>query len=115
MQSDLDLCLDTGHALYAGIDPVRVIERYGARIGHLHLKDLDRDAIADGYWASVARGAFCPLGAGALDLPALVAALRRLGYRGFATIEQDRRPSTPGSPVDHLRTSIERLARAGVQ
>jgi inosose dehydratase len=116
-ETDLDLCLDTGHALYAGIDPVGVIARHGRRLAHLHFKDADLavlDDAAAGYWSSVARGVFCPLGAGALDLPGVVAALRELDYRGFATIEQDRRPSTAGSPVDHLRTSIERLARAGV-
>jgi inosose dehydratase len=116
-QSEIDLCLDTGHALYAGMDPVDVIARHGHRIAHLHLKDLDPGLLHDGepgYWASVARGAFCPIGAGALDLRRVVDALRGLGYRGFATIEQDRRPSTAGSPVEHLRTSIERLARAGV-
>jgi inosose dehydratase len=115
--TEIDLCLDTGHALYAGIDPVELISRYGRRIGHLHLKDLDRRLLQDGapgYWANVARGVFCPIGAGTLDLRGIVDALRVLGYRGFATIEQDRRPSTAGSPVEHLRASIERLARAGV-
>jgi inosose dehydratase len=116
-QSEIDLCLDTGHALYAGMDPVRLIERHGSRIAHLHLKDLDAGVLRDGapgFWTAVARGVFCPIGAGALEVAGLVAALRALGYRGFATIEQDRRPSTAGSPVTHLRTSIERLARAGI-
>jgi inosose dehydratase len=116
-ETDLGLCLDTGHALYAGMDPVELVARHGERLAHVHLKDVDVGLLGDGsqgYWSSVARGVFCPLGAGSLDLARLVAALRRLDYRGFATIEQDRRPSTPGSPVDHLRMSVERLARAGV-
>jgi len=115
--TDLELCLDTGHALYAGMDPVAVVERHGARIGHLHLKDVDGSVLAAparGYWDSVARGVFCPVGDGLLDVPRLAAALRALGYDGAATIEQDRRASTAGSPVEDLRTSIARLTAAGI-
>ena len=32
------LCFDTGHAYYAGIDPVQGIRRYGSRIEYVHLK-----------------------------------------------------------------------------
>jgi inosose dehydratase len=115
--TDVELCLDTGHALYAGVDPVALLDRHHARVAHLHLKDVDSRVLADpdaGYWEQVRAGVFCPLGDGALDLAALSAALRRHRVAGFATIEQDRRSSTAGDPVEDLRTSIERLRRAGI-
>ncbi len=115
--TDVELCLDTGHALYAGVDPVALLDRHHARVAHLHLKDADSRVLAageGGYWEHVRAGVFCPLGDGALDLVALSAALRRHRIGGFATIEQDRRSSTAGDPVDDLRTSIRRLVQAGI-
>ena len=108
---DIGLCLDTGHALYAGLDPVALLHRYAGRLRHLHLKDVDPDVRVRGlgFWDAVAAGAFCPLGTGLLDLAALAAALEAIGYRGHATIEQDRRSATPGAPADDLRRSIDRL------
>jgi inosose dehydratase len=112
----LGLCLDTGHALYAGSDPAALIRTYGDRLDHLHLKDVDGAVLARGlgFWDAVAAGVFCPLGDGLLDLDAVRAALADAGYDGPATIEQDRRPGTAGSPVDDLRRSIDRLRAAGL-
>ena len=115
----LDLCLDTGHAAYAGSAPERLVAEYGARLGHLHLKDVRADVLArvrdEGldFWAAIAAGAFCPLGQGVVDLPAVLAALAAVGYRGYATIEQDRVPGS-GSPLDDLAESQRVLASAGL-
>lgn len=109
--TDLDLCIDTGHFAYARIDPVAAIKRYSDRIGHIHLKDirpdvLERvDAEALSFWAAIEAGIFCPLGEGLVDLGAVLAALDAAGYDGYATIEQDRVPGT-GEPLDDLRQSL---------
>lgn len=111
---DVDLCLDTGHALYAGLDPLALIRRHSYRLVHLHLKDVDPLVLARGlgYWDAIAAGAFCPLGDGRLDLEALTAALDEVDYHGFATIEQDRRAGTHGDPAADLRRSVQRLRDA---
>jgi inosose dehydratase len=111
---DLDLCLDTGHAAYAGIDPDRALVAYGPRIAHVHLKDVRSEVVDRGlpFWDALAAGVFCPLGAGAVDLPAVLGALDEIGYRGYATIEQDRLPGS-GSPLDDLAASVRVLAAAG--
>jgi inosose dehydratase len=111
---DVDLCLDTGHSLYAGLDPLALLRRYAGRLAHVHLKDVDARVLARGlgYWDAVAAGAFCALGDGQLDLEALARTLGELGYDGFATIEQDRRAGTRGDPVRDLRRSAERLRDA---
>jgi inosose dehydratase len=108
----LGLCLDTGHALYAGSDPATLIRRHAARLEHLHLKDVRARGLP--FWDAVAAGAFCPLGDGLLSLPELRAALADAGYHGFATIEQDRRPGGAGDPGVDLRRSIERIRAAGI-
>ncbi|MFI6363897.1 TIM barrel protein [Nocardia sp. NPDC050630] len=93
--SDLDLCLDTGHLLIGGTDPVRLAQRHPDRIGHIHLKDV-RNAIADRvrsgameYSDAVRRGIYVPLGDGDIDIEALVRSVQAAGYRGWYVIEQD--------------------------
>jgi inosose dehydratase len=54
---------------------------------------------------------FCPLGEGIVDIGAVLRALDRQGYRGYATIEQDRVPGI-GDPLDDLRRSLAVVARA---
>jgi len=99
-----DLCLDTGHCAYAGIDPIGLIERAAGRIGCVHLKDLDPARMRRGFWDSVAAGAFVPLGSGAVDVGGVLAALARTGYDGWLVVEQDRRPGA-GDPVRDLVAS----------
>jgi inosose dehydratase len=110
--TDLGLCLDTGHALYAGSDPAALIRRYKTRLQHVHLKDVSPGPRPDNFWDAVEAGAFCPIGEGLLDLEGVTRALA--GYDGFATIEQDRRPGSPGAPAEDLRRSVERATAAGL-
>lgn len=107
------LCADTGHALYAGIDPVALVRDYGDRLEHLHVKDVAGEPDGD-FWTAVAAGAFCPAGEGRLDLVGLARALDEIGYDGFATLEQDRRPESPGTPLDDLRRSVARVRASGL-
>ncbi|WP_433759806.1 TIM barrel protein [Nocardia sp. CA-135398] len=93
--SDLDICLDTGHLLIGGTDPVRLAQRYPERIGHIHLKDV-RKAIAERvrsgameYSDAVRRGIYVPLGDGDIDIEAMVRSVHAAGYRGWYVIEQD--------------------------
>jgi len=109
--TELDLCLDTGHLAYAGLDPVATLARHAGRLGHVHLKDVDGAVLArgDGFWTAVAAGVFCPLGTGIVDVRGGLAELERQGYDGFATIEQDRVRGS-GSPLGDLRRSLAAVA-----
>ena len=107
------LCADTGHALYAGIDPIALVREYGGRLEHLHVKDVAGRPTGD-FWSAVAGGAFCPAGEGRLDLPGLARVLAEIGYDGFATLEQDRRPESPGTPLEDLRRSVALVRASGL-
>jgi inosose dehydratase len=111
--SDLDLCLDSGHLAYGGIAPERALRAYASRLGHVHLKDARADVLERGlgFWEVVGAGVFCPLGEGVVDVAAVVEALD--GYDGFATIEQDRLPGS-GSPLEELARSVEVVRAAAV-
>ncbi|WP_107658494.1 TIM barrel protein [Nocardia suismassiliense] len=93
--SDLDICLDTGHLLIGGTDPVQLAQRHAGRIGHIHLKDV-RSAVADEvrggtveYSEAVRRGLYAPLGDGDVDIAALVSSMHAAGYQGWYVMEQD--------------------------
>ncbi len=91
----LGLCLDTGHYFFGGGDPVEAVRLYGARIRHLHLKDVQlpilesarRDGI--GFLEAVRHGVFCELGEGAVDLNSVIQGLSAAGYSDWAIVEQD--------------------------
>jgi len=92
---DIDLTLDTGHLVIAGGDPVDAIARWGDRINHLHLKDVDltalRAVLATGggmreVWSS---GAFVAFGRGDIDLGAVMRAVDERGFDGWVVVEQD--------------------------
>lgn len=114
----LRLCLDTAHLAWAGMDPAASLRRYAAVLGHVHLKDLDRDRVADAqarkldFWKAIASGVFCPIGAGCVSFQSVADALQEIGYAGAATIEQDRAPADAGPALAQLRGSIAHLERA---
>ena len=90
------LCLDVGHYLVGGGDPVEAIERYGSLVTHIHAKDVDPDVLGrlrsgelDGFGGGVRERIFTELGNGALDLAGVVGALDRVGYAGWLMVEQD--------------------------
>lgn len=93
--SDLALCVDTGHLLIGGTDPVELVARHPDRVGHVHLKDVRADLarrVRDGvlgYTEAVGMGIYQPLGDGDVDLPALLTSLRDNDYRGWYVMEQD--------------------------
>jgi inosose dehydratase len=115
--TSLNLCLDTGHLAYAGVDPVEAIRLYADRLAHVHFKDISADVHAEvvgngiGFWDALARPIFCPLGKGLVDISAVLRDLAQIGYDGYATIEQDRLPGA-GSPLDDLAASIATIRSA---
>lgn len=98
------VCLDTGHHLVGGADPVADVAAYGARITHVHLKDVAGPVLAalaegrlGGFHAAVDQRIFCPLGDGVLDLRGVLGQLRARGYDGWLLLEQDSawQPAVP--------------------
>jgi len=118
--SRIGLCLDTGHLLIGGGDPVAIAEHSPERIVHTHLKDVRVDwaaRVRSGdvtYTEAVAGGMYVPLGAGDVDIRAIVAALEGSGYEGWYVLEQDTILAGPPAyggegPVADVRASIAHL------
>lgn len=113
----IGLCLDTGHLLLGGGDPVRAMRDWGDRINHVHLKDA-RKAVVEQIVKEAApvaeiwrRKAFCRLGEGDLDVDGVLEGLAR--YSGWLVVEQDVLPESGGKPAADQRANREYLARRG--
>ncbi|WP_405095656.1 TIM barrel protein [Micromonospora sp. NBC_01412] len=117
--SDIGLCLDTGHVLAGGGDPVRLTGQAAARVRHVHLKDVDAGqaqkvrAGAVSYRDAVAQGLYRPLGQGDVDIAAIVASLEEAGYAGWYVLEQDlvldRDPPAGAGPVTEVAACLAYL------
>jgi inosose dehydratase len=90
------ICLDVGHWTVGGGDPVRAVRELGGRVAHVHLKDVDGDVLErlrtralSGWDEAIRERVFTELGAGVLDLPAILAALEERAYDGWLMVEQD--------------------------
>ena len=93
---ELPFCLDVGHYLVGGGDPVEALRRYGERVSHVHLKDVDPGVLDElrrreigSFGDAVRQRLFTELGSGALDLDGILAVLAERRYRGWLMVEQD--------------------------
>ena len=98
--SDIGLCMDAGHFLVGGGDPVEYVKKWGDRIDHVHIKTADlprfQQIVDEGLPTNAIweREVFPKLGEGALDVDAFLAALREIDYAGWLVVEQDIFPTT---------------------
>jgi inosose dehydratase len=93
--SSISLCLDTGHLLIGGTDPLALTQEVPERIEHTHLKDVNADLARQvqraelTYTQAVAAGMYVPLGSGDVDIAGIVKTLEDRGYSGWYVMEQD--------------------------
>jgi inosose dehydratase len=113
--SEVGLCLETGHQVVGGGDPVATLERWGSRINHVHVKDavtavVDRivgeSMPVEAIWSE---RAFCALGEGDVPIAQILGWLTANGYSGWLVVEQDIMPG-PGDPEAAQRAQIANRA-----
>lgn len=113
-------CLDTGHLMIGGTDPVEFARQAGDRVRHVHLKDVDRSVAPRvlrrelSLVEAVQEGLFQPLGAGDVAVDDVVLALEERGYTGWYVLEQDTAltqgvPAEGSGPVAEVRKSLDFL------
>ena len=90
------ICLDVGHWTVGAGDAVAALRRYGERVTHVHLKDVNprplcglRAGTIPDFPSAIRERLFTELGAGVVDLPAILGALDERGYSGWLMVEQD--------------------------
>lgn len=93
--SDVSMCLDTGHLFLGEADPVAIADAYFDRIGIVHLKDVSAEIalrLRAGELTLVAAtraGLFPALGSGDVPIEEFVNTVESRGYSGWYVIEQD--------------------------
>jgi myo-inosose-2 dehydratase len=111
----LKLLLDTGHATFAGADPLALARRYADRVGHVHCKDVRRAVAEDvrardlSFLDAVVAGVFTVPGDGIVDFPAVLSALP--AYRGWLVIEAEQDPDK-ANPLEYATLGHRNLAQA---
>ena len=119
--STIPFCLDTGHMIIGGTDPVAFAQNHAGRVAHSHLKDVDLSWAKKvqnnelSYYDAVVQGMYRPLGQGDLDIRAIVRSLIKSGYTGWFVLEQDNvitaEPGINQGPMADAKASVEFLRR----
>lgn len=108
------LLLDTGHIVFAGGDPVKMIETFGNRIKHVHFKDL-RPLIVQksfddrlSFLESVKQGVFTVPGDGMIDFAPVIQLLGEIDYKGWIIVEAEQDPAL-APPLEYAIKAREYL------
>lgn len=115
-QSHVGLVLDTGHALYGGIDPIAVVRNHPERINHVHCKDVRTSRHAqfrtDGcsFLDGVIGGMFTTPGDGDYDYRPFIRALAEISYSGWIVIEAEQDPAI-ANPREYGQLGLDTLRK----
>lgn len=100
----LGVCLDVGHTVRLGEDPIAAINTCAPRLYDFHLKDVT---------AATAAGKCTVLGKGVIDLPAVLKALVGINYSHHVALEYeiDENDPLPGmkASIAFVRAKLARL------
>jgi inosose dehydratase/3D-(3,5/4)-trihydroxycyclohexane-1,2-dione acylhydrolase (decyclizing) len=115
---EVHLLLDTGHATFAGADPVALAKRYRERIRHIHTKDV-RNAVLGralqqdwSFLRAVVEGIFTVPGDGDV---AFARVFRELsGYSGWVVLEAEQDPEK-ANPQEYASKGYAELRRLIMQ
>lgn len=87
---DLDkrigLCIDIGHVVRIGQDPIPMLEKYKERVFDMHMKDMDK---------AQPEGKAVEVGRGIIDIPKVVKTLKKINYQGYVAFEYEKDGDDP--------------------
>ena len=86
LDSRMGICIDIGHTTRDGQDPSTDIEKYSKRIFDIHIKDVD---------GSTKEGKTLEIGRGIIDIPKVIATLRKVKYNGMCSLEYEKDMKDP--------------------
>jgi inosose dehydratase len=112
------LCLDTGHCVYGGGDPVDEATKYRSQLRYVHIKDINSHVLGAArrnhfnFEQAVGAGVFSSIGDGCIDFGSFFKLLTATNYAGWAVVEQDViYGKTTVPPVESMCASLRYLNR----
>jgi sugar phosphate isomerase/epimerase len=96
LDSRIGLCVDVGHTARFGDDPIAAIKKYAARVYDVHMKDSVAVVGAQ-------RDVPVEVGAGRLNIRAMLRALLDINYNGVVSFEYEK---IAGNPIIGLSESV---------
>jgi len=114
--SKIGLCLDTGHCLYGGGDPVAIATRYKSLLRYVHIKDIDATVLEESnrkklnFDQAIEAGVFTQIGEGCIDFQTFFRTLQENGYSGWCVVEQDIKYGVSTvAPKESMKASLRFL------
>ena len=112
----IGLCLDTGHTMFAGDDPVAEAEKFRDLLRFIHIKDVNATVLAQArrtgmnFEQAIEAHVFTVIGQGAIDFPAFFRTLAKNKYEGWLVVEQDVKfGATVIPPAESVAASLRYL------
>ena len=96
-------CVDNGHWMRSGIDPIDGFRQLDGHIVSLHIKDMNE---FDNLKAHTV-----PIGTGKANIPAILKELKKQGFKGVMTIEYEHNWK---NPLPDIRESVNYLRKVAV-
>ena len=114
--TQVGLCLDTGHCVYGGGDPVEEARKYRSLLRYVHIKDIHARTLGEArrlelsFEQAVGAGVFSSIGEGCIDFDGFFRLMAQEAYSGWMVVEQDViYGQTKIRPVDSMRSSLKYL------
>lgn len=115
---EVHLLFDTGHLVFGGGDPMRVLKRWSDRVFHVHFKDVRPGVIrairADNrsFLDAVIAGAFTVPGDpdGSIDFRAVTDELAKMNYEGWIVVEAEQDPAK-ADPYQYSKMGYEHIVK----
>ncbi|HKH90177.1 MAG TPA: sugar phosphate isomerase/epimerase [Gemmatimonadaceae bacterium] len=109
MDTRMGLCMDIGHTVRTGTDPVKAVFDAGTRLHDMHAKDLTDLTKRDSQVA---------VGEGKIPIAAIFQALQAIRYPGYVNLEYEinAKDPLPGMQISfaHMRGVLAGLAQTSV-
>lgn len=97
----MGMCVDNGHWMRSGLEPVKNLAKTEGRLFAIHLKDMSKFDDLEAHTV--------PLGEGVLDLQAVLGELKRQHFTGVITLENEYNWD---NPAKDLKKSLKKLKRS---
>ncbi len=96
---EIGACVDTGHVLRSGEDPVNWIKALGPRVHDVHIKDFS-DANTEHV-----------LGKGKLDILGVLKALKEVKFQGILALEYEKNEKDPIADIQECLAAVREAAK----